>query len=113
MIERIDPGPRMSRAVVHDGTIYTAGQVDKSSADVAGQTRTILARIETILAQAGSYKSKVLSANIWLADIDSFDQMNAVWDAWIAPGDPPARATVEARLAGPEYLVEIAVIAAK
>jgi enamine deaminase RidA (YjgF/YER057c/UK114 family) len=113
MIERIDPGPRMSKAVVHNGTVYTAGHVNETASDVAGQTREILAKIESVLARAGSDKSKVLSATIWLADIATFEEMNAVWDAWISPGNPPARATVEAKLAGLQYKVEIAVIAAR
>ncbi|HZY99255.1 MAG TPA: RidA family protein [Candidatus Baltobacteraceae bacterium] len=114
MIERIEPGPRMSKAVVHNGTVYTAGQVaGDTSADAAGQTQQILAKIDGILAAAGSDKSRVLYATVWLADIASYDAMNAVWDAWIAPGNAPARATAEARLAGPQYAVEIAVIAAK
>jgi len=113
MIERIDAGLRMSKAVIHNGTIYTAGHVDDTASDVAGQTQAILARIESVLAQAGSDKSKVLSATIWLADIATFEEMNAVWDAWISPGNPPARATVEATLAGPQYKVEIAMIAAR
>lgn len=113
MIERIEPGPRMSKGVVHDGTIYTAGHVNDTASDVAGQTRAILAKLDSVLAQAGSDKSKLLSATIWLADIATFEEMNAVWDGWISPGNPPARATVEAKLAGPQYLVEIAVIAAR
>jgi enamine deaminase RidA (YjgF/YER057c/UK114 family) len=112
-IERIEPGPRMSRAVVFNGTIYTAGHVpDDASADVAGQTRQVLARIESTLALAGSDKAHILSATIYLADIATFDEMNAVWDAWVAGLEPPARATVEAKLAGPQYRVEIALIAA-
>jgi enamine deaminase RidA (YjgF/YER057c/UK114 family) len=102
----------MSRAVVHAGVVYTAGHVDDSAPDVAGQTRAILAKLEAVLAEAGTDKSQLLSANIWLADIAGFDDMNAVWDAWIAGLEPPARATVEARLAQPQYRVEIAVIAA-
>ncbi|HEY1976278.1 MAG TPA: RidA family protein [Candidatus Baltobacteraceae bacterium] len=113
MIERIESGPRMSKAVVHNGIIYTAGHVNDTAPDVAGQTRAILAKLESVLVQAGSDKSKLLSATIWLADVATFDEMNAVWDAWISPGNPPARATVEAKLAGPQYLVEIAVIAAR
>jgi len=114
MIARIDPGPRMSKAVVHNGTVYTAGQVaDDTSADVTVQTQQVLAKIDAILARAGTDKSRVLSASVWLADIgSSFEAMNAVWDAWIAPGNAPARATVETRLAAPGYKVEIAVIAA-
>lgn len=113
MIERIEPGPRMSKAVVHNGTIYTAGHVSDAEPGVAGQTRAILAKLESVLALAGTDKSKVLSATIWLADIATFEEMNAVWDAWISPGSPPARATVQATLAGPQYLVEIAIIAAR
>jgi len=113
-IVRIDPGPRMSRAVVHGDTVYLAGHVAKEPAgSVRGQTEAILRAIDARLAAAGSDKSKLLSANIWLADIGRFEEMNAVWDAWVDPANPPARATVEARLASPDYLVEIAVIAAR
>jgi len=113
-IERIKVGPRMSQAVVHGVTVYLAGQVaDDSSADVAGQTRQILAKIDRLLAEAGTDKSKLLSANVWLSDISTFDQMNAVWDEWVTPGMPPARACVESRLAGPEFKVEIMVVAAR
>lgn len=114
-IERIGVGPRMSKAVVHGGTVYLAGQVaDKTKgASVAEQTREILGLIDQFLGQAGTDKSKLLSANVWLADISTFAEMNGVWDSWVSPGNTPARATVEARLAGPEYKVEIAVIAAK
>ena len=113
-IVRIDPGPRMSRAVVHGDTVYLAGHVSREPAgSVRGQTEAILKSIEARLAAAGSDKSKLLSANIWLADIGTFEEMNAAWDAWVDPKHPPARATVEARLAAPEYLVEIAVIAAR
>ncbi|MBV8433951.1 MAG: RidA family protein [Candidatus Eremiobacteraeota bacterium] len=113
MIERIEPGTRMSKAVIHNGTVYIAGQVSGDAADVAGQTQQVLAKVDEILAAAKTDKSKVLFANVWLADIASFDEMNAVWDAWILPGSPPARATVEAHLASPSYRVEIAVIAAR
>jgi enamine deaminase RidA (YjgF/YER057c/UK114 family) len=102
----------MSRAVVHGDTVYVSGHVDRG-ANVTEQTRSILTRIEALLAEAGTNKSHLLSAQIWLADIGTFDEMNAVWEAWIDPAAPPARATVESRLAGPEYLIEIAVIAAK
>jgi len=113
-IERIKVGPRMSQAVIHGDTVYLAGQVaDDPSADVADQTRQILAKIDGLLAEAGTDKSKVLSANIWLSDISTFDQMNAVWDGWVTPGQPPARATVESKLAGPQFKVEIMVIAAR
>jgi enamine deaminase RidA (YjgF/YER057c/UK114 family) len=114
-IERIEPGPRMSQAVVHDGMVFLAGQVaqGKPGASVAEQTRDILARIDALLAAAGTDKTKLLTANIWLADIKTFDEMNGVWDRWVAPGAAPARATVEAKLAAPHYTVEIAVTAAK
>ena len=113
-IQRFENGPRMSRVVVHNDTVYLAGQVeDDPSADVAGQTRQILAKIDSLLAEAGADKSKLLSANVWLSDISTFDKMNAVWDEWVTPGKPPARATVESRLARPEFKVEIMVVAAR
>ncbi len=102
----------MSTAVVHAGVVYTSGQVDPDGADVTAQTKTILAKIDALLAQAGTDKSRALSASIWLSDISTFNEMNAVWEAWIVPGSPPARATVESRLANPNYKVEISVIAA-
>ena len=114
-IRRIECGSRMSQAVVHNGTVYLAGQVapDESSATtVKDQTAAALAEIDRLLAAAGTSKANLLSAFIWLTDIDTFEDMNAVWDQWVQPGCAPARATVEARLAGPEYLVEIAVTAA-
>ena len=113
-IVRIGKGPRMSGAVVHRDTVYLAGHVSKEPAgSVRGQTEAILQRIDARLAEAGTDRSKLLSASIWLADIAAFDEMNAVWDAWVDSENAPARATVEARLASPEYLVEIAVIAAR
>ena len=113
-IERIEPGPRMSRAAVHGDTIYTAGHVAAdTSADTAGQTREILARLEETLAAAGSDKGHILSAQIWLSDIATFDEMNAVWDAWVDRAAPPARATVQSALARPANKVEIALIAAR
>jgi enamine deaminase RidA (YjgF/YER057c/UK114 family) len=110
-VRRIAPGPRMSKGVVHGNTMYVSGHVSEG-ATVTEQAQRILARIEAVLAEAGTNKSKLLSAQIWLADISTFDEMNAVWEAWIVPGEPPARASVESRLAGPSYLIEIAVIAA-
>jgi enamine deaminase RidA (YjgF/YER057c/UK114 family) len=114
-LQRIKPGPRMSGAVVHGNTVYLAGQVANASAggSVAEQTREILSIIDGLLTEAGSDKTKLLMVNIWLTDMATFAEMNAVWDAWVAPGNTPARATVEARLAGPQYKVEIAVIAAR
>ena len=113
-IKRINPGPRMSQAVVHGDTIYIAGQVaSDTTADIIGQTRQILEKIDSLLREAGSDKSKLLSANIWLANVALYDSMNSIWDAWVTPGSPPARATVGSPLAGPQYLVEIAAIAAR
>jgi len=108
----IEPGPRMSQAVVHGGTVYLAGQVGAPGAPVAEQTSAVLAQIERLLAEAGSDKARVLAATIWLADIADFAEMNSVWDAWVDPTSPPARATGESRLAAPEYKVEIIVTAA-
>ena len=113
-ITRIKPGPRMSQCVVHGDTIYTAGQVaDDNTADVAGQTTQILAKIDGILAEAGSDKSNILSATIWLSDISTFNEMNSIWDAWVDTDNPPARACVESKLALPAFKVEIGIIAAK
>jgi enamine deaminase RidA (YjgF/YER057c/UK114 family) len=113
-IVRIQPSPRMSQGVVYGGLLFTAGHVDNDGEgrDVAEQTQRILARLDDLLAQAGSSRSRILSASIWLAEISGFDAMNRVWDAWIDPQNPPARATVEAKLAGAKYRVEIALIAA-
>jgi len=113
-ITRIAPGPRMSGAVVHGDTIYLAGHVcSDPDLGVGGQTAEILKRIEERLVQAGSEKSKILSVTIWLTDISKFDEMNAVYDAWVDKANPPARATTEAKLASPNYLVEITAIAAR
>ena len=114
MVERFNAGPRMSQAVVHGNTVYLAGlTADDSKADVKGQTKQILDKIDALLAKAGTDKSKLLSANIWLTDISTWSQMNEVWDAWVAPGNTPARATVEAKLANPALKVEIMIQAAK
>ncbi len=110
-ILRLTPGPRLSQGVVHGGLLYTAGQVDAQSSDVGEQTKNVLAKIDALLAQVQSSKSQVLSANIWLSDMATFDDMNRAWEHWIDPHNPPARATVESRLATPDYKVEIAVIA--
>lgn len=114
-IERIGVGPRMSAAVVHGHTIYLAGQVAANAAgeSVGEQTRDILEIIDGLLAKADSDKSHILSATIYLADIETFAEMNAVWDAWVVKGHTPARATIEAKLAAPQFTVEIACIAAK
>ncbi len=113
-ITRYAAGERMSQAVVHGDTVYLAGQVaDDTSAGVAGQTEQILAKIDARLAEAGSDKSKLLSATLWISDMARFNEMNKAWDAWISPGNPPVRACVEAALAAPQYQVEIMVIAAR
>ena len=110
-ITRLEPGKRMSNAVIHNGVVYLAGQVGEPKGDVTSQTREVLAEVDRLLALAGSAKTRVLRAQIWLADMATFDQMNAVWDAWVAPGHAPARATGEAKLATPAYLVEIIITA--
>lgn len=114
-IERIEVGKRMSQAVVHGDTVYLAGQVAHEAAGkpVGEQTREILANIDALLARAGTDKTRLLSAQIWLADISTFSQMNEIWDAWVAEGNTPARACVEAKLAAPQYTVEIMVVAAR
>jgi enamine deaminase RidA (YjgF/YER057c/UK114 family) len=110
-IKRFETGPRMSQAVVHNGTVYVAGQVAKG-ATVKDQATAIVKQIDSLLAAAGTDKTKLLSATIWLVNMGTFAEMNAVWDPWVSPGNTPARACVESRLATPEYLVEIAVICA-
>lgn len=113
-IERIEPGPLMSQAVVHGDTVYLSGLVGSDlDADVAGQTAQILGRIDELLAAAGTDKSKLLKTNIWLKDIGTWSQMNDVWTGWVDPAGTPARATVEANLAHPKVLVEIMVEAAR
>ena len=113
MVQRHEIGKRMSQAVVHNGTAYLAGQVaDDPTQDTAGQTRQVLAAIDKLLAVAGSDKSRILMAQIFLADMADFGAMNGVWDAWVVPGNTPARATVQAALAAPPWKVEIVVTAA-
>ena len=112
-IKRFEPGPRMSQAVIHNGTVYLAGQVGKPGDSVTAQTTEVLAQIDRLLAECGSDKTRILSAQVWLADMADFAQMNAVWDGWVAPGHAPARATGESALATPDYKVEIIVVAAQ
>lgn len=114
-ITRHDTGPRMSQIVTCGDFVFLAGQVavDAPGASIAAQTTNVLQRIDALLARAGSGRDRILSATIWLADISTFDEMNAVWDAWVPAGAAPARATVEARLAEPRYGVEIGIIAAR
>ena len=112
MIQRIDAGNRMSEASIHGGVIYLAGQVPETPhADIETQTREVLAAIDQLLAQAGSDKTRILRAQIYLADIADFAGMNRAWDAWVVPGQAPSRATVEARLANLAWKVEIVVTA--
>lgn len=111
-IKRMGVGPRMSDIVVHGNTVYLAGQVGAPGESVTSQTKAILATIDELLAKAGSDKTRILQAIIWLADMATFQEMNAVWDAWVPQGHTPARATGEAKLAAPEYKVEIIVTAA-
>ena len=114
-IQRHDVGARMSKCVVHGNTVYLSGLVanDAKSKSVGEQTKDILAQIDGFLKTAGTDKSKLLTANIWITDMANFAEMNAVWDGWVVAGNTPARATVEAKLAAPEYKVEIMVVAAK
>jgi enamine deaminase RidA (YjgF/YER057c/UK114 family) len=114
-IKRIEPGARMSQAVVYGDTVYLAGQVanEPVGMGVTAQTQNILEQIDRLLAAAGTDKEKLLTATVYLADIAHFAEMNAAWDAWVSKENPPTRATVEAKLAAPEYLVEIVVVAAK
>src|SRR6202158_2561107 len=114
-IQRHDTAPRMSKVVLHGDTVYLAGIVaDNPKGKSTGeQTKSILSQIDAFLAKAGTDKTKLLSANIWITDMANFAEMNAVGDAWVSPGNPRPRATVEAKLASPDYKVEIVVVAAK
>lgn len=111
-IKRFGIGARMSEGVSYNGIIWLAGQVGNPGDSVADQTRTCLAEVDRILAAAGTDKTRILSAQIWLADIGTFAEMNAVWDQWVPQGHTPARATGEAKLATPDYKVEVIVTAA-
>jgi enamine deaminase RidA (YjgF/YER057c/UK114 family) len=112
-ITRHHGNQRMSQIVIHGDTIYLAGQVAAdASADITVQTQQVLQKIDDLLAEAGSDSSKILSAQIWIASMGHFAAMNAVWDAWVADGHAPARACIEARLASPDLLVEIGIVAA-
>ncbi|MEO6301078.1 MAG: RidA family protein [Paracoccaceae bacterium] len=111
-ITRIGAGPRMSEAVCYNGIVWVAGQVGNPNESVTEQTATCLAEVDRILAAAGTDKTRILSVQIWLADIATFAEMNAVWDKWVPAGNTPARATGEAKLATPAYKVEVIVTAA-
>ncbi len=113
-ITRKHTNQRMSQLVIHGDTIYLAGQVaDDRDANITVQTQQVLAKVDVLLAEAGSDKSKILSAQVWISNIGHFAQMNEVWDAWVPKGNAPARACIEARLASPDLLVEVGIIAAK
>ncbi len=112
-VRRIRPGRRMSQVVIHGNTVYLSGlTADPPSGSAREQTARILEQIDQLLKEAGTDKTRLLLANVWLSDIRYFDEMNEAWEAWIAKDCAPVRATVEAKLAGPEYLVEIMVQAA-
>lgn len=113
MIQRFDTGPRMSEMTVHNGVAYLAGQIaEDTSADIAGQTREVLAAIDRLLALAATDKSRILRAEIYMTDLAEFAEMNKVWEEWVSPGNTPARATVQARLADPAWKIEIVITAA-
>lgn len=113
MIQRFEVGPRMSEMAIHNGTVYLAGQIaEDATQDIGGQTRQVLAAIDALLAEAGSDRTKILRAEIFLADMADFAGMNAVWDGWVVAGHTPTRATVQAMLARPEWKIEIVVTAA-
>ena len=114
-VNRLRVGPRMSQIVVHGDTVYLAGLTAEKSAgqSVGEQTKEILGRIDAYLAQAGTDKSKLVQAVIWLQDVRTVDDFNKVWDAWVVPGSGPARACIEARLQSPAKMIEIQVTAAK
>ena len=111
-ITRLDKGPRMSQAVIHNDTVYLAGQIGVPGESVTNQTQTILEKIDSLLERSGTNKSNLLQATIWMDSMDDFAEMNAVWDAWIDPENPPTRACGESKLATPDYKVEVIIIAA-
>ena len=113
MVQRFDVGPRLSEMAIHNGTVYLAGQVpDDATQDIEGQTRQVLGMIDALLERAGTDKTRLLMVQIFLADLADFDGMNRVWDAWVPAGHTPPRATVQARLARPEWKIEIVATAA-
>ncbi|TSE26977.1 RidA family protein [Tepidimonas aquatica] len=113
MVQRFDVGPRLSEMAIHNGTVYLAGQVpDDPSQDIEGQTRQVLAMVDALLARAGTDKTKLLMVQIYLADMADYDGMNRAWDAWVAAGHTPPRATVQAKLAHPDWKIEVVATAA-
>jgi enamine deaminase RidA (YjgF/YER057c/UK114 family) len=113
-IQRLHVGKTLSEVAIHNGTIYLAGQIaDDATRDIAGQTREVLGHIDRLLAEAGSDKTRILMCQIFISDLQNFSAMNAVWNEWVADGHSPPRATVQASLAKPEWLVEMVVTAAQ
>lgn len=113
MIQRFDVGPRLSEMAIHNGVVYLAGQVaEDATKGIAGQTQQVLGEIDALLARAGTDKTKILRAEIFIKDLQDFEAMNRVWDAWVPEGNAPPRATVQATLARPAWLIEIVVTAA-
>lgn len=113
MVQRFDVGPRLSEMAVHNGVCYLAGQVPSDGTqDISGQTAQVLSQIDALLARAGTDKSRILMCQIFIVDLADFPAMNAVWERWVAPGNAPPRATVQARLARPEWKLEMVVTAA-
>ena len=113
-IKRLHVGKRLSEVAIHNGTVYLAGQIaEETSLDIKGQTREVLGHVDRLLAESGSDKTCILSCQIYIADMADFDGMNEEYDAWVPGGHTPPRATVEARLANPEVLVEIVIVAAQ
>ena len=113
-IKRSQSNQRMSQSVTHGNTLYLAGQVaaDAEGGTMTEQTQNVLDRVDNLLTAAGTDKSKLLTATIWITSMADFAEMNAVWDAWVSPGNPPCRACVEANLAKPSFIVEVMVTAA-
>lgn len=113
-IQRLHVTKRLSETAIHNKTVYLAGQIaEDATQDMQGQMREVLGHVDRLLAEAGSDKSRILMCQIFISNLDNFDAMNAVWDEWVAQGNAPPRATVEARLAKPEWLVEVLVTAAQ
>ena len=113
MIQRFDVGPRLSEMAIHNGVVYLAGQIaEDATQGIAAQTQEVLGEIDALLARAGTDKSKILRAEIYIKDLQDFEAMNGVWDAWVPEGNAPPRATVQANLARPAWLIEIVVTAA-
>ena len=113
-IKRLHVGKRLSETAIHNGTVYLAGQIaEDTNQDIVGQTREVLGHVDRLLAEAGSDKTRILSTQIYIADMADFPGMNTVWDEWVVPGNTPPRATVEAKLANPACLVEVVIVAAQ